>query len=96
MACRVTRDKETNAILSNVTVRLINETGKEIAEVESDQNGAYEFEVDCNNKYTVVANKTDYKDDQKQVETDNENEKVRQAEWFILSDTVGKRKSCVG
>ncbi|OUR91036.1 hypothetical protein A9Q87_11200 [Flavobacteriales bacterium 34_180_T64] len=81
----ITRDKETSAILSNVTVRLIDETGKEIGEVTSDEDGAYEFEVDCNKKYTVVGNKTDYKDDQKDVETDNENEKINEADLYLES-----------
>ena len=87
----ITRDKETNSILSNVTVRLIDETGKEIGEVESDENGAYEFEVDCNKKYTVVGNKQDYKDDQKEVETDNENEKVNEADLYLESLIKGNQ-----
>ena len=81
----ITRDKETEAILSSVTVRLIDETGKEIAEVTSDENGYYEFEVDCNNTYTVVGNKPDYTDDQKVVETDNENDKVNTADLYLES-----------
>ncbi|WP_298902732.1 OmpA family protein [uncultured Psychroserpens sp.] len=79
----ITRDLNTNEVLSGVTVKLINEVGKIIAEIESDENGSYEFTADCNSTYTVIASKEDYKDDQKKVTTDNEHEKVSEVDLYL-------------
>ncbi|MAB47519.1 MAG: hypothetical protein CMC05_02705 [Flavobacteriaceae bacterium] len=72
----VARDSKTNIILSGVTVRLIDETGKVIEEIFTKDGGDYTFTVDCNKTYTVVGNKPDYKDDQKTITTTIENEKI--------------------
>lgn len=73
----VARDKRTNEVLPGVTVRLIDKDGKVIQEKTTDSQGAYKFEgVLCERTYTVVGSKEDYKDDQKIVETSDENEKV--------------------
>ena len=72
----VVRDSKTNIILSGVTVRLIDETGKVIEEQFTKDGGEYTFTVDCNKTYTVVGSKPDYKDDQKTITTTTEDEKV--------------------
>ena len=79
----ITRDRNTNEVLPGATVKLINEVGKIISEVESDLDGAYEFTTDCNKTYTVIASKEDFKDDQKKVTTDNEHEKITEADLYL-------------
>ncbi|MEH6537446.1 MAG: OmpA family protein [Psychroserpens sp.] len=81
----ITRDKNTNEILAGVTVKLINDVGKVIVEVETGADGSYLFTADCKNNYTVIGNKEDYKDDQKQVVTDSEHEKVTEADLYLES-----------
>ncbi|WP_299228703.1 OmpA family protein [uncultured Psychroserpens sp.] len=76
----ITRNSNTNEILTGVTVKLINEVGKVLEEVESNENGEYQFMVDCDKKYTIVGSKEDYKDDKKTVSTNNENEKVTEVD----------------
>lgn len=72
----VARDSKTDIILSGVTVRLIDETGKVIEELITKDGGEFIFEVDCNKTYTVVGNKPDYKEDKKTVVTTDDHEKV--------------------
>ncbi|MCC1485646.1 OmpA family protein, partial [Winogradskyella immobilis] len=72
----VARDKRTNEVLPDVTVRLIDKDGKVLQEKTTDSQGAYRFEgVLCESTFTVVGSKQDYKDDQKTVQTTDENEK---------------------
>ncbi len=78
------RDNKTNVLLPGVNVRLIDETGKVIEEYTTDASGSYSFEVDCDKKYTVLAEKEDYKNDQKDVLTDNEDEKVNKADLNLV------------
>jgi outer membrane protein OmpA-like peptidoglycan-associated protein len=80
----IARDSKTNTVLNNVTVKLINETGKIISEETTLENGAYFFDADCNKTYTIVGSKEDYKDDQKVITTDAENEKVHTADLFLM------------
>ncbi|WCO03058.1 OmpA family protein [Psychroserpens ponticola] len=79
----ITRDLNTNDIIVGATVKLINEVGKVLEEVETNENGEYEFTVDCNKKYTVIGSKEDYKDDLKEVTTDNENNKETEADLYL-------------
>lgn len=69
-------DDVTGLPLTNVTVRLIDETGKVINEVNTRETSDFEFDVDCDKVYTVVANKPDYKDKNEVLLTSNENNKV--------------------
>ena len=57
------------APLQLATVKLIDESGKIVSETETDENGEYEIEAECDKKYTVLATKADYKDDKKEVTT---------------------------
>lgn len=79
----ITKDGNTNAVIPGATVKLINEVGKVLEEVKTNDKGAYEFTVDCNKKYTVVGSKEDYKDDMKVVETDNKHENVSEADLYL-------------
>jgi len=67
----VARDSKTNIILTGVTVRLIDETGKVLEEVITQNSGDYTFTVDCEKTYTIVGNKPDYKEDKKSTTTNN-------------------------
>ena len=69
-------DAKTGALLTGVNVRLIDETGKVIEEINTQEKSDYIFNVDCNKTYTVVANKLDYKEDQTSVKTTDENDKT--------------------
>ena len=79
----ITRDKRTNEILPGVTVKLIDETGKIVAETTSNLNGEYELEVDCNKKYTILGSKVDYKDDMKELTTDDDADKVHEIDLYL-------------
>lgn len=79
----IARDRNTNIILTGVTVRLIDETGKIIEEVFTKTSGAYTFTVDCDKTYTIVGTKSDYKDDQKTITTTTNNDKVNTLELSL-------------
>ncbi|GAA3792492.1 OmpA family protein [Corallibacter vietnamensis] len=80
----VVKNNKTLEILPEATVQLIDESGKIIEEITSDKDGAYSFEVDCDKNYKVLAFKPDYKDDWKELETDNENEKDNTADLNLV------------
>ncbi len=63
------RDSKLFTPIGMATVQLIDESGKIVTEVMSDENGLYEIEADCSQKYKVLGTKTDYKDDLKAVIT---------------------------
>ncbi|WP_409417467.1 OmpA family protein [Flavobacterium sp. PS2] len=56
----IVSDKETNAILENAKVTLLDEQFKTIGEVTTVANGTYSFKVDCNKTYHVRVAKEDY------------------------------------
>lgn len=72
----VAKDIQTEIILTGVTIRLIDETGKIVEEFITKDGGEYTFKVDCNKTYTVVGKKPDYKEDQKTITTSRVNEKT--------------------
>lgn len=79
------RDSRTNEILPNAEVKLIDDAGKIIEEQTSNEEGYYKFENQlCEKTYTVLGSKQDYKDDQKQVTTTDENEKVNVADLSLI------------
>ncbi|MEA9411295.1 OmpA family protein, partial [Flavobacterium sp. PL02] len=53
-------DKETNAILENAKVTLLDEQFKTIGEITTVANGTYSFKIDCNKTYHVRVAKEDY------------------------------------
>ncbi|WP_178988290.1 OmpA family protein [Winogradskyella schleiferi] len=72
----IAREHRTEIILSDVTVQLINESGKILAEVVTTSDGSYTFDVECNTTYTILGTKPDYKEDQHTITTSNENKKT--------------------
>jgi outer membrane protein OmpA-like peptidoglycan-associated protein len=80
----VIRDSKTGILLTGTIVRLIDETGKVIEEVNTKEKSDYTFEVDCNKTYTIVGTKEDYKDDSKTVFTTDENEKTTTVDLNLI------------
>ncbi|MDX1277729.1 OmpA family protein [Oceanihabitans sediminis] len=54
---------------AEATVKILNEAGKEIDTITSNEKGEYSFEVDCEKKYTLIASKLDFREDIQQVAT---------------------------
>ncbi|MFK7833360.1 MAG: OmpA family protein [Winogradskyella sp.] len=79
----IATEHRTEIILANVTVQLIDETGKIIEEVVTTDDGAYTFEVECNKTYSILGTKPDYKEDLKKITTDRENEKIHQVDLIL-------------
>tara|TARA_R110002033_G_scaffold42_1_gene740 strand:- start:7479 stop:9482 length:2004 start_codon:yes stop_codon:yes gene_type:complete len=67
-------EDRTEIILKGVTVQLIDETGKIIAETVTKEDGAYAFEVECNKTYTILGTKEDYQDDKQTIITSRKDE----------------------
>jgi len=67
----IVKDKSNMLPIPEAKVKLLDETGKELEEVIADENGAFEFEVECEKKYTIIGQKLDYRDDIQDVETTN-------------------------
>ena len=80
-----TRDKKTNKILSNSTVKLIDETGKIIEEIFSNEEGEYEFDLKCNKTYTVIGSIIAYSDDKVVINTDDKNGIITEQDLFLES-----------
>lgn len=78
-----TRNLTNNDVIPGSTVKLVDEVGKIVAEVETGEDGRYEFEVDCNTNYTVIGTKEDFKEDQKKVSTDNDNDKETEVDLLL-------------
>ncbi|MFD1015306.1 OmpA family protein [Winogradskyella rapida] len=77
------REARTDIILADVKVQLIDATGKIIEEVTTTADGTYSFDVDCNQTYTVLGSKADYKDDKATLTTTNTNEEVHTADLTL-------------
>ncbi len=80
----ITKDKISLETIADVTVKLMDESGKVIETVTSDANGFYEFkDVGCEKKYTILAGKTDYRPDQREMTTTKNNGDEIQLELFL-------------
>lgn len=75
---------DTNNPIPGATVQQIDSTGKILNEYTSDEKGEFSFTVECDDAYTILGKKTDYKDDYKEITTNKENEK----EIFVQLDLV--------
>ena len=79
----VTRVSLDNTVLPGVKVQLINEVGVVVSEVTTGNDGAFEFDAECESKYTLIGTIKDYKKDQKEVETDASNNPEVPADLFL-------------
>jgi outer membrane protein OmpA-like peptidoglycan-associated protein len=59
----VVRDKDTNEPLADATVELVNEAGKIINNITTNELGEYSFEVECEKNYSLRGSKPDFEDD---------------------------------
>ena len=59
----IVRDKDTNEPIAGATVELINESGKIVNNITTNENGEYVFEVECEKNYSLRGSKQDYEDD---------------------------------
>jgi outer membrane protein OmpA-like peptidoglycan-associated protein len=69
----IARNSKTEEPLKEVKVQLIDDSGKIIEEVTTDETGAYTFELECDKTFSILGIKSDYKDDLKEVSTTSEN-----------------------
>ncbi len=84
---------KTNKPIPNATVRLIDATGKVIAEKTTNKDGTYFFElVECEKNFTITASKNDYKNDKKETKTLDVNKQLitsnLQLESLIIEDQI--------
>jgi outer membrane protein OmpA-like peptidoglycan-associated protein len=80
----VARDSKTLSPLAMTKVQLIDESGKIIEEITTNELGEYSYEVDCDKKYTLLGSKPDYKDALAKVETTDEHEKVHEVDLLLI------------
>ena len=79
----IVRDKNTNEPLANATVELVNESGKIINNVTTNELGEYSFEVDCEKNYSVRGSKPDYDDDVQSFTTTAVNNFVHEVDLYL-------------
>lgn len=79
----VVRHIETSEPIPSATVKIIDKTGKIIAEITATEQGEYAFELNCNDSYTIIANKTDFKDDLKELTTTDEDAKEHEVDLHL-------------
>ena len=79
----IARDIDSNEPLADVTVELINETGKIINSVTTTATGEYNFEIDCEKNYSLRGNKPDFKDDVKSFTSTAVNEYIHNVDLFL-------------
>ena len=77
-------DSDTGTLLTNVNVRLIDETGKVVDELNTGDKSNFSFTVECDEPYTIIANKLDYKEDKESIIVDNTNEKINKADLKLV------------
>ncbi len=65
------RDKETETLITDAAITVIDDQGNEIKKLVTDQNGNYNFTLSCRNTYTVVASKLRYTKEEHIVNTAN-------------------------
>ncbi|WP_298555766.1 OmpA family protein [uncultured Algibacter sp.] len=87
----ITRDKKDNEPLSNVHVKLIDNTGKIIEEIITKDDGAYKFIINCEKKYTVTAKLIAYSEDQVQITSNDKNETIIEKDLFLESLIKGNQ-----
>ncbi|MCX7547295.1 OmpA family protein [Xanthomarina sp. F1114] len=80
----IARNSKTLEPLPLTTVQLIDESGKIVEEVTTDEIGQYSYELDCDKTYKILGSKPDYRDALITLETTNEHEKVHNGDLFLI------------
>ena len=65
------RDKETEILLAEALISVIDDEGQEIKSLTTDENGNYRFSLDCRSTFTIRATKTQYTEEEHIVNTAN-------------------------
>ncbi|WP_396600970.1 OmpA family protein [Algibacter sp. R77976] len=87
----VSREKTTKEPIANVTVSLVDESGKIIEEIITTDNGEYEFVLNCEKTYTILGKVKAHIDDQIQVNTNDKNKIVTEKDLFLESLIKGNQ-----
>ncbi|WP_191859750.1 OmpA family protein [Hanstruepera ponticola] len=85
----VVRDSLTLMPLVGAKVQLIDEAGKIVSETETNEEGEYEIEADCDQIYTVLGSMADYKDDKKDVTTSDVNGEENEVDLNLIPLIIG-------
>ncbi|NND52560.1 MAG: OmpA family protein [Flavobacteriaceae bacterium] len=80
----VVRNAETSEPLNGATVQKISKSGVIIETYTTNENGEYSFEVDCDETYTILGLKEDYKNDFKNLNTTKENDFVNKIDLNLI------------
>ena len=72
----IVTDLKTKEILPNTTILLLDENMKEVTQLITDENANYSFEIDCNKKYYIRAQKEEFETTEKPVIPSTKNEKI--------------------
>lgn len=65
------RDKETELLLSEAIISVIDDEGQEIKTLTTDEKGNYKFSLDCKSTFTIRATKQQYSEEEHIVNTAN-------------------------
>ena len=87
----ITKDKNSNKVLSKTTVKLIDETGKIIEEIFTSEKGEYEFNIECDKDYTIVGSIKTYSDDKIKINTDDKNGTIIEQDLLLESLIKGNQ-----
>ncbi|TJY34026.1 OmpA family protein [Pontimicrobium aquaticum] len=80
----VARDSKTQEPLNAVTIEIVNDAGVIIQTVTTSEDGAYTYEVDCNQKYSIRGSKPNYKDDVQHFVASSENNFVNEVDLNLV------------
>lgn len=80
----VARDSKTQEPLNAVTIEIVNDAGVIIQTVTTAEDGAYNYEVDCNQKYSIRGSKPNYKDDVQHFVAGSENNFVNKVDLNLV------------
>lgn len=77
------RDKLTNELLSKATVSLIDIDGKILERYKTTEDGQYQFTIDCDKSYTILAERPTYRPDKIEFETTNITGEEKEIDLFL-------------
>ena len=77
------RDELTNELLSKATVSLIDIDGKILERYKTTDDGQYQFTIDCDKSYTILAERPTYRPDKIEFETTNITGEEKEIDLFL-------------
>ncbi|HIC30507.1 MAG TPA: hypothetical protein EYO76_01180 [Flavobacteriaceae bacterium] len=79
----IIRDELTKELLSNATVSLIDINGKILERYKTTEDGYYEFTIDCEKTYTVLAERPTYRPDNIEFKTSEITREEKEIDLFL-------------